>query len=547
MTRRETWVVFTASLTLYLSAGLVLSLRFGYILGDALSRTSAAQSVLFSRDPHVSAIGFIFTPLTALAQLPVIAFSSWWAGITRWNISGIAVSALLMAGAAVMIYGICRDRGLTSAYSGAITAVFALNPMIVFYGANGMSEALFLFFACWTARRLIRWVHTDDVHDLVVAGIALALGYLTRYDAVAAIAACAFLVAGVTVMRKGRAHRRSMRRRALLDAVLVAGPGFAAFLVWTATSWLITGQALAQLSSSYGNAAILEQSGGGATGTLAANNVFVVTAILVLGPALLIAGPVAAVLAVRRRDLEFVVAPVVFGSVLAFQAVSYVTGSTFGFLRFYICAVPLAAIVVVQVFAARGNPRTRRAGAFHKRRPERASVRRGVGPALVALSVVGVVVTGIGMLQPNLSPQQYALRYLFDDAPSADDPNAMAAQRIIDSFSTERELAAYLDAQNLPEGSVLVDTVYGFAVVAASTHPQQFVVPSDQDFTTILNDPADSGVQYLLTVPNSGRGESDAINRRYPTVYDNGADTFSLVFEAPNDGADQPNWRVYEA
>ena len=545
MSRRETWTVFAASLAVYLGVGLTLSLRYGYLLGDALARTSAAQAVLFSRDPHVSAIGYIFTPLTALAQLPLVAFSSWLPAITRWNISAIAVSALFMAGATVMIYGICRDRGLTKPYSSIIAAVFALNPMIVFFGANGMSEAPFLFFACWAARRLIRWVHTDDVHDLVFAGIALALAYLTRYDAVAAIAATTFLVAGVTVMRQGRAKWRTMRRRALLDAVLVAGPGFSAFVVWTATSWLITGEALAQLSSNYGNAAILEQSGGGATGTLLGNTAFVVTAIVVLGPTLLIAGPVAAVLAHRRRDLEFLVAPVMFGSVLAFQAFSYITGSTFGFLRFYICAIPLAAIVVVQIFAPQGNPETRRTGKFHRSRSEHATAKTGVSAALVALSVGGMMVTGWAMLQPSLSAQQYALRYLFDENPSAD-ADALAARRIIDSFSTERELAAYLDSQNLPEGSILVDTVYGFAVVAASSRPDQFIVPSDQDFTTILNDPAAAGVQYLLTVPNSGRGESDAINRRYPSIYDNGALEFSFVFEAPNDGADQPDWRLYE-
>jgi len=303
-------------------------------------------------------------------------------------------------------------------------------------------------------------VHTDDVHDLVFAGISLALAYLTRYDAVAAIAATTFLVAGVTVMRQGRAKWRTMRRRALLDAVLVAGPGFSAFVVWTATSWLITGEALAQLSSNYGNAAILEQSGGGATGTLLGNTAFVVTAIVVLGPTLLIAGPVAAVLAHRRRDLEFLVAPVMFGSVLAFQAFSYITGSTFGFLRFYICAIPLAAIVVVQIFAPQGNPETRRTGKFHRSRSEHATAKTGVSAALVALSVGGMMVTGWAMLQPSLSAQQYALRYLFDENPSAD-ADALAARRIIDSFSTERELAAYLDSQNLPEGSILVDTVYG--------------------------------------------------------------------------------------
>ncbi|OZF37952.1 ABC transporter [Rhodococcus sp. 14-2483-1-1] len=519
-------------------------MRFGYLLGDALSRTSAAQAVLLSRDPHVSAIGFIFTPLTALAQLPMVAFASWWPAITRWNISGIAVSAVFMAGAVVMIHGICRDRGLAGRYRLLITVVFAINPMIVFYGANGMSEAGFLFFLCWAVRRLIRWVNTDDVHDLLLAGIALALAFLARYEGVVPITLAAVLVSVVTVLRRGRPHWKSMRRRAILDAVLVAGPGTAVFLVWVTTSWLITGEALAQLSSSYGNAAILTQSGG-SSGDLIGTAMFSLGAVVVLGPTLLVTLPLVAVLALRRRDLEFVVAPLLFGGVLGFQAASYITGSTFGFLRFFICTIPLAAVVVVQLFPAAGDQSTRRAGAFRKYRPPLPALRPAAATAVVVLCALALPVTGWAMLQPSLSSQQYALGSLFDDDPPADDAEAMAARRVIDSFSTERRLASYLDSQDLPEGSILVDTVYGFAVVAASEHPKRFVVPSDLDFTKILNDPASAGVQYLLTVPNEGRGVSDAVNRRYPTVYDNGADLYPLVLEVPNDGADQPDWRVY--
>ncbi len=63
--------------------------------------------------------------------------------------------------------------------------LFAVNPMIVMYAASGMSEAPFLFFVLWATRRLIRWMRSDDVHDLIGAGLAFALAYLTRYDALA--------------------------------------------------------------------------------------------------------------------------------------------------------------------------------------------------------------------------------------------------------------------------------------------------------------------------------------------------------------------------
>ena len=118
----------------------------------------------------------------------------------------------------------------------AVTALFALNPMIVFYGSNGMSEAPFVFFLVWSVRRLVLWMVDDDVHHLVAAGgIAMALAYLTRYDAVATVAAAGLLV-GATTFRRARTPPRI--RRALLDLLLVAGPGFAAFVGWAVASWL---------------------------------------------------------------------------------------------------------------------------------------------------------------------------------------------------------------------------------------------------------------------------------------------------------------------
>ena len=536
--------LFTAVSATYFAVGAVLSLWFGLMMGDALSRTYAAQAVLHSRDPHVAAIGFVFTPLTALLQLPIVAFSDLFPAITRWNLSAVAVSAVFMAGAVLQIRGICVERGLGRIHTTALTAVFAVNPMIVFYGANGMSEAVFLFFLCWTVRRLVRWTSTDDVHDLLVAGLALAMAYLTRYDAVAAIAAAAGLVFAVTALRRGWAHRRVMLRRAVLDAVLVAGPGLIAFLVWAATSWLITGEAFAQFTSAYGNSAILAQSGT-ATADPVGNTAYVLTAILALGPAVPLLLPSVAGLSWRRRDLEFLVAPALFGAVLVFQAATYIAGSTFGFLRFFIAAVPLAAVGCAQVLSPRGTITTRRPGEFTRDRigptppRDRTRFRKAVAAGTIAISVLSLPVTTYVFLQPSLSPQQYAVGHLLDRDP----PDQ--AQRIVASFSTERALADYLDAQNLPDGSVLTDTVYGFAVVAASKRPRQFVVPSDEDFTTVLNDPARGGVQLMLTVPNTGRGRSDALNRRYPTIWDNGAQVGRLSVEVPNAGADQPTWRLY--
>jgi hypothetical protein len=71
------------------------------------------------------------------------------------------------------------------------------------------------------------------------------------------------------------------------------------------------------------------------------------------------------------------------------------------------------------------------------------------------------------------------------------------------------------------------------------------VITSDPDFVRILNDPAAARIRYLLAVPPTGRGVSDALNRRFPTLYASGADISTLELEIPNDGDGQPNWRLF--
>ncbi|MFD6157056.1 ArnT family glycosyltransferase [Nocardia sp. NPDC060256] len=551
---RSRWI-FVASTLLYLAAGTWLSAGNGFLMGDALSRVSATQATLFSRDPHLSAIGFVFTPLTSLAQLPMVALAQWFPGITVWGLSGVLMSALFMAGAVAMVFGIGTDRGAPLWLSGGVALLFAINPMVVFYGANGMSEAPFLFCLCWAMRRLIRWMRTDDANDLTACGIALGLAYLTRYDALAPAAAAGALVFVVTYRRsRGESHRWHC---AVMDFILVVLPVAAAFVVWAATSWLITGQAFQQFSSQYGNSSILQQSSSSATETTAALE-YSTAATLILGPLLPLLVPIVGALAVRRRDAQVVVPILLCGSVLAFQAFSYASGSTFAFLRFYVAAIPLAAVLALQVAPVRGFPPSRRPGrhaATAAPEPEPISgkhrVRAGwgapaVGMALTLVLLAGAIpLTAWGMSSHAISVQEYSLgAVLFPDPDNASERRA-DERRIAATFATERRLANYLDAMHLPRGAVLMDTVYGFAVVVASHRPDQFVVPSDRDFVRVLNRPAERGVKYILAVPNKGRGTSDAVNRRYPTIYENGSGIATLALEVPNDGAGQPEWRVY--
>lgn len=542
--RRLKLLAFSIPFVGYLAVGYWLEVHNGFILGDALARVSASQSVLFSREPHLAAIGFIFTPLTAMVQLPIIAASPFAPVFAERALSATVMSAIFMAGAVVQVLSMGIDRGLPRWYSVAIASLFAVHPMIIFYGANGMSEAPFVFFMTWAVRRLILWMVDDDVHHLIVAGgIAMGLAYLTRYDALACIATAGTVVAVTTYLRATKPPRR---RRAVLDLIIMSGPGVIAFLGWAIASWLITGEAFAQFTSEYGNKAILEQSGAARPGVFGGLG-FAITCILLLAPALIPIGAWAGFTRWRRPKMSMLIPPVaIFGAALAFQSVTYALGGTFAFLRFYIIAIPFAATLALLAVPDGTFLAPIRPGRYAPPPSTVPSTRTRSGYVPVAaMFAVCALVAGWGMSQPHYAPQEYALETIVDHDENSVSPKRASEDRIARTFSTERAIAHYLDNLELPDSSVIADTVYGFAIVAASRHPKMFVLPSDPDFVRILNDPSNRGAKYLLAVPPTGRGKSDTLNKRYPTLYDNGADVATLELEAPNDGDGQPNWRIY--
>ena len=300
-----------------------------------------------------------------------------------------------------------------------------------------MSEAPFIFFMSWAVRRLIMWMVDDDVHHLIAAGgIAMGLAYLTRYDAVACIAAAGLLV-GVTTYLRARPAPRF--RRALLDLLMVSGPGFAAFIGWAVASWLITGQAFAQFTSQYGNTAILEQSGQ-TKPDFGAGLVFAAACISLLAPTLVPIAVWGTVRRWRRPNWQLLLVPVtIYGAALAFQAYSYASGSTFPFLRFYIIAIPLTACLAMlavpegQLIATtrRGNyapPQqppdiVRRPGASGLsaggggRRDHAAGHRVGDGPAEICATGIRLgcgAGTGSGQRQCAEGPRTPHRRHLLD-------------------------------------------------------------------------------------------------------------------------------------
>lgn len=537
--RRQANFWFAASLALYWCAALWIALDVGYFWGDALSRTQGALSALYSRTPTLSAIGYVFTPLTTVLQIPLVALSPWVPEFTRAGLAGALVSSVFMAASVRQLWLIASERNIRYWLAVVGLLLYALNPMIILYGATGMSEAPFIYATLWAVRRLIRWTSTDDVHDLITCGFALALAFLARYDALI-MAFVAMWTVGFMTWRAR--YRRDFRDRigfALVDMLLLVWPIGFAFVAWTGASWLTTGELFAQFTSTDGNAAIIAASGGGDTGPQALFDASVRT--FLISPALLLVAAVAVFSAYRRRDPEPIIPLALIGSVVFFQIITYSLGSTFGLLRFFLTALPLTIILLFQIIPPRHRFPSLRPGACYRDRVTGKYVPKKITGVLVLAIFGGTGITLYGMSSANWAPQEYAIQELVFNmgSPSQD------AVHTLSTFSTEMDVADFVDSLNLGDGEVLLSTTYGFAVLTASNNQKQFIIPSDEDFITTLNEPAEHGVKYILALPREGRGATDPINLRYPDMYETGSHIATMEIEFINQGQGQPNWRLY--
>ena len=525
--RRVTFAFFTL---LFIVIGYFSARVGGMIPGDALSRVGSGQSVLFSRDPHLEALGFIWGPFPTMFQLPFIALRGFWLPFTSAGMAAIVVSALFMAGTLSQLLAWGLETGTKQWFRIAAVLLVAAHPLIWTHGGNGMSEACWLFFLVVATRHLARWIETDDTRSLVVVSSAIAAGYLTRYETAAVFAAVLPVVGLVTWNRSaslGVTPRSVLNRRwdTVVDLTILAFPVVVTMTAWAVASWAIIGEPFPQFSSAYGNSALVARS--------AESNIALIGDAASAGRAwffirqMLVASPVLLVLALvalwgsRRACLRATVALAVLGSPLALQLLFAARGSTFPWLRYTVIAVVLAAALAMIIAS---EP------------PKRSFWVTGF--ALVAL------VPGIFWTFQVAQSEQYAS---FDQTEAIDalsrgvQGESVAVQKSMAIMG--QRVASDIDARSdIKPGSVLMDQA-GIGVLPAAPRPDVYVVPSDRDFGPAVSAPEDFGIRYLLLLESSG---ADQLVSQFPDLWDGGGTGFAKqVAEWGDESYPKTHYRLF--
>jgi hypothetical protein len=535
-------VVALIAASLYAVAAGFLDFRYQVFPPDAVFRMANGFYVLYSRHFHLAAIGFVWNPLTSVTDMVPLLFKDLWHPLVSRDVAASLATIICMTGAVHQIRAMLSEWGVQRAPRLVLTALFALNPMIIYYAANGMSEAIYLLTTVATARYLRRWLVDNDGKSLVYAGAMLALCYLAREEGVAIAAVSGTLVLIVSARRSTGQHRIAT---AMTDALVYLFPFIASFVGWAFASLVITGSAFAQFTSQYGNSAQIQDYGSyyhlvpGHYAERVAHEARALEAIAPLLPILLIA---ALFIALRRRDGQILVPMAVFGGGIAFTLLSYLDNQIFPWFRFYILAVPLEVLLVGGILASsRRVVRERPSGAIATKRSKGRRTRIAIGSlgaCSVALLIVGpsLPTTAAAMDNPKIGVEESGqLAAVFHPSRYHSAPSDDALLPIM----------PYLEKMQLHDGDVLTDDAYDCmaTTIMRSSNPKIFVITNDSDFHKVLADPLTWNTHYLVVPPPGG--VFNAITAAYPGIYNTGAGFSKLVHQFPSTSI-CPSLRLYK-
>ena len=550
--KAERGSAFFVPLAAFLATGWLLVLHYHSVYQDALSRLANAYYIFYGQDPHLAAVGFVWNPLPSFVDAPLLLFKGIWPPLATDAFASNITSALLMAGAAYQVYRFCEDLGVRRLTRWGLWLCFVGNPMIFFYGANGMSEALFIFTLVFTARYLAQWLATGRTRPLVLSGLMLGTAYLARNEAVASAAAAGVVVVVATYLRTA-GIRRIRRMAALTDGTLFLVPFIAAFSGWALASWIVVGHPFEQISSQYGNAALIKAGGAANAISSAARLKYALHGAQAIAPLLIAAAILSLLKGWRARDARVLAPLSILGSVVLFEIAAYTTNQIFPWFRYYVYGVP-AIVLLCACLAAPPYPGRRivvidlRAGRdFAREGPSillKANVGAGwMGLLAVALAAPGILTTAHTLGTPGGLGGSDRIQFNYILWPHAADSRTTGIPKIYNSAATE---AKVLDRMHLMPGSLVVDNADSCIpnLILDSKHPEQFGIPNDVGYIERLGSPYDFGIRYLLVPDPAVAGAIDSLDREWPTLYRDGAGIATLAGQLNWAGC--PTFRLYK-
>ncbi|WP_348620755.1 hypothetical protein [Paenibacillus polymyxa] len=510
--------LFVFILALELSAGIYFSYVLGYMHTDALSRVANAFYVLYSRDPHLGAIGFIWNPLPSLLEMVILLLYPIFPALATYGLAAVILSATFAALTAMLLYRAGVRTGLSSGMSIMLALLYALNPFILLFGANGLSDSLYIYFIMMTVIEFALWLKDRMTASQIVSGLALAMAFWTRYEAVPlGVAMAGGVVLAIMFLHRNMGRRELALREKLhkVEAtwLLLLLPVVFSGLLWIFFNYLIMGNAFYFLNSEYSNTA--------QSAELLNDDKFVeifsnplVALKFIASKTLWYSVPLFAILFIRLLSGRLfrwgtLIILLLFLSVPGLQFLLMMKQSSYGWFRYFMYVFPITvAWLPYELSQLQGRWR-----------------RAAFGLVSVSLLLTAGLLS-YALTRPDIAPDENSFLTRTGNV------NYVRQE-------SDRKIAVWLD-EHLPKSTIMTDSASAYTMIVYSQYPKRFLITSDYSFNKALSYPQDNHVDYILVPKIMSGMPLSKINMVYPNLYEKGAPWVQLEREFNGE------WRLYK-
>src|SRR5690606_33602985 len=142
-----------------------------------------AHNVLYSRDPHLGAIGLVWPPIPTVMRIAILPLTS---AIGLTEFTGPLTSVFASAGCVVLLNHILHRFGVPPITRGLWITLTMANPVLLYHFVNGTAESVFTLFFLLAIQSALSF---RDAPERAVLGLGLSTGLAlwVRYEALAII------------------------------------------------------------------------------------------------------------------------------------------------------------------------------------------------------------------------------------------------------------------------------------------------------------------------------------------------------------------------
>ena len=479
---RVDWIVFAFLFAAEMAYGVYLGYFKGVLLGDAVSRTANAFYVLFCKPYRFTSMGLVWNPLPSMLQLPFVALAKLWRPFVTKGIGAAVVSALFAAWQGKILVRTFDLLKVDRLPSLLLTFLFCLNPYIFFYGANGMSEIIFVAFSVQIVCSLSLWMRKGGGSHLIAVAVGLVGMFLTRYEAIPfAIAVALGMCVQILFSQRERKYYPITNRKESFFYVegsmwVTFFPLIYAVLIWIFYNWSITGNPLYFLNSGYSMSAYSDyytSYGGfaGAVGYVWAR----MWPFLIIFCGLFVARLMAGTF---FQSDSLIIAVVTLG-LSVFQFFMIAKGKSGGYVRYLCYPMMIAAAWIPYQISVLKNGKRK--------------------AAIILMSLV-LVFNGLYFV--------WAFQY----------SSIMREDTLLMVPTKSDQVADYINS-HLKNERILMDSYRTYYIIMNVNNVDNLVVSCSPDFEQAVKDPVKNNIDYLVVPEIGSYGNMDALNIAYPNLY----------------------------